>query len=493
MYDYIIIGAGPSGLTLAYELGKKGKSCLLLERQASIGGCHRVLRVDGLFTEHSPRVYLSSYLNTIELLKRMGIDFYKIFTPYKFGNSLFTERFFDTLTWSELLSITLVFILFMFDPTYGKDTSVQQFMNTYGFCASSKDFMDRFCRSTDGAGVDRFTLWQLLQVFNQNLFYGIYQPRKPNDVILLPAMKLAIEATNYVEIMLNATVQSIVMDTPTHVTGVVVNGTTFTATNIIMAVPPKDVVTLCNSNINLVNAFGTGLNTWFQNTQYNNDIAVIFHWDTKLRFKSKWGFPYSDWGLVSIVLTDYMDFNDNRSKTVISTCITYLDKPNDDNKTANEITDPNELVDIVFQQLCEMYPMLPPPTHKILSPTVYKSNGVWVNTDSAYFDSVRTKPVDALSVTVPNLFQVGVQNGQGSLHVTSFESAVSNALYFIKKHTTENIDIHSPVELRTVLWIFILIGILLLIFLYVRKRFFSTIVIDDNTEPVPFDPMIFSE
>jgi len=36
-FDYILIGAGPSGLTLAYTLGSMGKKCLLLDSNDSIG------------------------------------------------------------------------------------------------------------------------------------------------------------------------------------------------------------------------------------------------------------------------------------------------------------------------------------------------------------------------------------------------------------------------------------------------------------------------
>jgi len=501
MYDYIIIGAGPTGLTLAYELGTRGKTCLVLERQAVIGGCHRVLRSDGLFTEHAPRVYLSSYVNTIDVLNRMGIDFFELFTPYKFGAFLFLSMFFSALSWYELLCLVWIFILFLFDSNYGKDRSVLQFMRDYGFSDASQDFVDRFCRVSDGAGSGRFTVWEFLQLFNQSTLYSLYQPRKPNDVALFPAMKRAIDATHNVTFQMNATVQSITMDSPTHVSGVVVNGTTYTASNVIMAVPPINVATLCASNANLVNAFGPGLSDWARATNYNNDIAVVFHWDKKLHLDSKFGFPYSDWGLISIVMSDYMDFDDARSKTVISTCITYLDRPNDNGVRANDVTDPSVLIDYVFQQLCEMYPMLPPPTAKILSPTVSRQNGAWVDADSAYFDAVNTTPIDAQSAIVPNLFQVGIQNGHGSMHATTFEAAVSNALHFLNASASLDLPIRDIVELRTVVWIVILVGIVIgiamAIYLWYNKHLVLNMlgmgqtVVEDNTEPVPFDPAIF--
>lgn len=68
-YDYCIIGAGPTGLTVSYLLSKIGKKCILIDKNKDIGGCHRVDRVNGLFTEHGPRIYSSSYINTKNILK----------------------------------------------------------------------------------------------------------------------------------------------------------------------------------------------------------------------------------------------------------------------------------------------------------------------------------------------------------------------------------------------------------------------------------------
>jgi len=43
-YDLIIIGAGPSGLALAQCLRNDFNKILIIEKESSIGGCHRVIR-----------------------------------------------------------------------------------------------------------------------------------------------------------------------------------------------------------------------------------------------------------------------------------------------------------------------------------------------------------------------------------------------------------------------------------------------------------------
>jgi len=42
-YDYIVMGAGVTGLSFAYEVAKHGKSVLILEKDKQFGGLSRTL------------------------------------------------------------------------------------------------------------------------------------------------------------------------------------------------------------------------------------------------------------------------------------------------------------------------------------------------------------------------------------------------------------------------------------------------------------------
>ena len=37
-YDYLVVGAGLFGCTFAYEMGKRGKKCLVIDRRNHVGG-----------------------------------------------------------------------------------------------------------------------------------------------------------------------------------------------------------------------------------------------------------------------------------------------------------------------------------------------------------------------------------------------------------------------------------------------------------------------
>lgn len=48
MYDYLIVGAGLFGSVFAYEAGKKGKTCLVVERRGHIGGNVYTEEIEGI-------------------------------------------------------------------------------------------------------------------------------------------------------------------------------------------------------------------------------------------------------------------------------------------------------------------------------------------------------------------------------------------------------------------------------------------------------------
>jgi phytoene dehydrogenase-like protein len=110
-YDYVIIGAGPTGLTLAYLLSKYNKKVILIDKEY-IGGCHGVERVDGLFSEHGPRIYIDNFHMFKRLLKEMGGNFKNMFTEYKFHYVAFTSVIFSELNFREIFIMTIAFLTF---------------------------------------------------------------------------------------------------------------------------------------------------------------------------------------------------------------------------------------------------------------------------------------------------------------------------------------------------------------------------------------------
>jgi hypothetical protein len=433
LYDIVIVGAGPAGLTLAQCCSHISDNILVIDKEASIGGCHRVRRHQGLFTEHGPRVYSSTYKVLDQLLNEMDVKFNDLFTPYNFSiATIGGETIWSTLSFTEIASLGKSFISLLINDDHGIDTSMLAYMKNYNFKDESIDLIDRICRLTDGATAENYTLNEFLQLFNQQFFHTLYQPKKPNDHGLFKIWYEFLESQN-VEFMLSTEVVSLNAENDTiRSLTVSKNNVEFDifAKTVIIATPPHSLVNIV-ANSNIKDAFGDfgQLVDWSRQTAYIDYISITLHWDQKLDLPKVYGFPRSEWGLAFIVLSDYMTFQEDESKTVISTAITITDhKSNNIGKTANECTE-QELLTEVLHQLKHAFPELPQPTISLLSPGVYydRSLSRWVSKDTAFIASANFKTIPFKS-NLTNLYNVGTHNGQHLYKFTSIESAVSNAM-----------------------------------------------------------------
>lgn len=478
-FDYAIIGAGPTGLTISYYLNKYGKKCILIDKNDDIGGCHRVNRVDNLFVEHGPRVYSDAYVNFRQLLKEWNYNFYDLFIKYDFQISNIGGKSIERLNNKEITLFILEFIKLILGSHTSKFISLKDFLDKNNFSDNAKDYLDRVCRLTDGAGSDRTSLFQFLQLINQNTFYNLYQPSKPNDKLLFKIWK---EKLNNVPIYLNTLVSKINISYESNkkfidsITLKMNNGSfDLKAKKYIFCIPPKPyydlVYPLLNYDENLK------LKQIVNNNSYINDIPIIFHWNKKINLNKIWGLSESDWGIAFIVLTNYMNFEDTRSQTVISTCITRIDSISKyTNKTANQTNDKYQLIDEVFRQLKLSYPDLPTPTYSILNPSVYRFNDQWIETDTAFVSTKFQQYINDnqfISLkNINNLNYVGTHNGNSNYYFTTLESALQNALYFLNKEKDLNIKIpiKKPLELIFIIRLILLIIIIIVIYKFYWKK-----------------------
>jgi hypothetical protein len=103
-----IIGAGPSGLTLSTLYTKHRENLQdfenlqidLYEQYSKVGGCHAVYN-NPYFSEHSPKLYNTNYLNTFDMLSSVGIDTEKEFVKTgdltNYGDSLLGSVDYDMI------------------------------------------------------------------------------------------------------------------------------------------------------------------------------------------------------------------------------------------------------------------------------------------------------------------------------------------------------------------------------------------------------------
>lgn len=468
--DYVIVGAGPCGLTLAWCLSKLGKHVTVIEKNDTIGGAHRVKRVDGLFTEHGPRIYLNNYFTVKMILKDMGLNFDDYYTSYKFQKYQTLIEALKNYNTRELIIFATTFI--KLDNSY-KNITMKEYVISNNFSEKAKIFTDGLCRMTDGASMDRYTLYQFLQLINKGAFYKILQPSAPTDKGLLKIWKDKLEE-NGVVFLLNTKVTNIIPEND-HINHLMISGKNgiklIKASNYIMAIPPTSLVELVKNSY-VPNAFGLIDNVieWEKNVKYDDYISVIFHWNNNLDIDSIWGYPQGEWGIISIVLNDYMKFEDPRSNSVISTCISNKDtKSSRINKTPDECNE-KEILEEVFIQLKKIYPSLPEPTKAIMAHNKY-IDGHWISTTDSY---VATKYGGIGSKSIYyNLYNCGTHNNRSNYSFTTMESAMDNAIkliYDLEPETKGIYKIQRGKEVLDVLSLKVVFLVILFLFSLNKKR-----------------------
>lgn len=477
IYDIVCIGAGPAGLAFAHCCSRIGKKVLIIEKESVIGGCHRVRRVDGLFTEHGPRVYSSTYKTMIMLLEDMSLKFEDLFTPYNFKiGEISGKTVFNTLKFSELFLFAVEFIKLLFNNTHGKHKSVSQFMIEHSFTNESKDIVDRICRLTDGTSSEYYTLNQFLQLVNQQMMYTLYQPKYPNDIGLFKVWKNHLEKQG-VKFMMNTKVQKFDFNEKGIVSNLYLrNGTTSEigrlVTNnskVILAVPPQNMVSILSSS----GIIDHELEKWAIKTSYLDYITVVFHWNKRLDLPKVYGFTRTDWGIAFIVLSNYMKFDDDNSQTVISVGITRKDyKASRINKTVDECNK-SELINETFLQLKESFPNLETPSHSIISPgnVLVDFNGKkkWTCLDTAFIAAAEQPYLKPELGS--NLYTLGTHNGNHYYKFTSMESAITNGVVLANKLERDTKKYYTPKKAWTIRDVIIFIVSILFIYVVIKLKF----------------------
>jgi hypothetical protein len=477
-YDYVIVGGGPTGMTIAWILSNQKKKVLLIEKDEVLGGCHKVLRVNGYFTEHGPRIYSNSFLMFIELLADMDLAFTDLFIPYKSKPTDIDNKTIQinnkinlNLTFNEIMALLLAFLKLIVNKDYGRTVSMKDFMKKNNFSENSYDFIERLCLLSDGATIDNYTLFQFLQYINKQFFYSLYQPKIPNDrgLIKIWTEKLL---ENNVKILLNSKVIKIDVEN-NNVSRLIINENgiekEIIANKYVLTIPPKPFYNLISSNPKTENIFGNNkkIQKWKVKNSYFDYITLTFHYKNEVKLPKLNGFPRTPWGIGFVILSNFMDFKtDEPSKTVISICISMLNVPNEEGKTVNQCSK-EEIIKYVKEQLS----FFPNPDLIIISPTIKRINDVWINEDTAYVITTEQrfiKPKGKLS----NLYYVGIHNGNSSYYVTTIESAVQNAIHYCIEEIPElkyRYVFKDLMEIRNLVIDTIIIIICIFLIIYIKK------------------------
>jgi hypothetical protein len=429
-YDYIIAGAGPAGLTLAYLLAKAKRSVLILEKAHTIGGCHRVTRVSNLFSDHGPRVYSNSYVNFISIIGDMNMKFEDYFVKY---NSNFTENV--QLNWKELLSILLELFKFWINPMNGRRTSMKDFCDYSKFTETGKNYVDLICRLSDGGDYSRYTLYQFVAVINYQMFYPLYQPKKPLDEEFFPRiqeklLELGVTIKTDCEII-HHTNNQVVTNT----------GKVYKGGEVILAIPLEMVAKL-HEEYSIIAT----------KTAYIKYVHICFHWDTKFDTSKIKTYKNSKYGIQYVIQSNFTQFKEGDSKVVISSIIT---RP----ELVKGLSF-RQVKDIVMEHITSIDNTIPKTYKAILYPGNFiNKNGDWDNADTSF---IMTPDCDLVDFN-KDLYVLGPYNKYSPYPATTLESAVANAIKLYNVLENKNMRIKTAWRLNDTVCIILLLLLLLLL------------------------------
>ena len=481
MNDYVIVGSGPVGIILALCFAKEGKKVTLIDKEDNIGGCHRVRRYDhknvknGLFTEHGPRIYSSNYFTFINFLKSLKMDFYEYFVKYDYNIKKTGPRIISSMNLNEIKWLVFYFI-FMFDQL--KNVTIGQLMTNRGYSSETTSLIVSLCRLSDGADKDKYSVFQFLQIINQNFFYDFYLPKKPNDISLFKDLHDKL-IENGVNISLNTEVIEIAKKNNDKISHLSVlndkkNVQIIEGHNFILAIPPVNIIKILENTQDIIvkNAFGnySSFANFAHKNNYITYIPVMFYWFKKIKINKIWGSLPTKWGIIMITMSDYMTFDTTHPKTVISSCISKHNISDSIHKTPDECTE-DELKKEVFRQIKTIHKNIPDPDLMVMNDSYYE-NGKWHSSDTAFF--YHSGKVSQLS-SFNNLYNCGCHNGSfyDDYSFTSLESSSINAITLFNELSSRNkYIIKTPITLRFVI-IIIAIFILIIIIIYCKSSLSS--------------------
>ena len=381
MYDYIVIGGGPTGLTLATYLSG---NIALVERQPVLGGCHRVLPGDR-FVEHGPRVYSGAYVNVQHVLEDIGTSW-----DETFEKTYFSPEFIDGKHWYQWLSVkeigwlTFEYLMYVINSNHGKNISMATYCTHKNFSASSKEYIDLVCRFSDGAGADRYSLWEFVSGFDQHIL-PFYTPRKPLTT-LFDHWETFLKKRG-VDVLTNTNVTKVTKDSV-----VTDSGDILRAKKVILCIPPTYAARM-----------SPGLKDFASKTKYDPYWSISF-FDVDLP-KGQRSTP---WGIVAV----------KYPFGVVSAAASRFDvKSPVTGKTLKESSDTEAAEEIRRQVFGDLKPEYAYLTGK------YNDQSFFATAGQGYVYSKLSNGIDI----------VGCCNGNSTYHFTSMESAVQNALVYIGK------------------------------------------------------------
>lgn len=456
---YIIVGSGPSGLSLTLSLAEQGYEVVLIEKEDQLGGSWNSKWNNNLyFTESSPRVFIYNDINK-QFLEKIGMTNKDLANIY--GNLLETSFKFAKFTFKHFtIKDTYIFARTYMNNSY---ITVQEWLDNEPFSDKCKKAIKILC----------IVICDRPDKTNINNFFGaimsmqnpIKQFREPNKWHKL--IELKINDWKNVSILKSTEVQSIF----THNSKIAVNTDfkTIYGDRVVLACQSTGILNILNNSPRAIKNNWMDwkhMQKWGKNTYYSG-FGFQLHFKEHVEFSKEWcKLCHDDWTVIVLPVSDWLKkpSRDPEIKTVWSCCIVDLDtKSTFIGKTANECDTKKEVLDECIRQIRESQ-NIPEPKVTTVSFGLKKKNGKWESINTGFTQS--NEDYLPIKGQLNNLFAIGCFTKPEKQHVSHFGVALEATKTYLNQYHP---NIHFLKKNNKFIILIILLIISIFLFKVLRK------------------------
>ena len=437
IYDYIIFGLGPTGITLGLNLLKTNKKVLFIEADNNIGGCWKTnFTNDGYFTEHSPKVLSKSGSKEFNKLMR----YLEVTPKYKkvyADSNLYKDHLMgivNDFSWKDIMHFSVYFFLYMISMN-DKKITLQNWCKSKKVSEKAKDYIN--VRSIAISNTyDKLTVNAFIKFFIKRYEYvfDLKGLASPEEWIDASYTKLN-ENPNFT-ILMNTRVKHLMISNDDTVSGVFTyDNDVYYAKQVISCVPLRSLFTIMH-NSSYPNWFATlhEFKEYVNESSYTG-IGFQLHYTEKRKLPKKWCWSCQDeWKVIILDKTNFLKnySKDPEIKQVLSCVVVDMDtKSTFINKTANECESVDEIVNEAFRQINVLSNDLFVRPKKITTSNnlFYSNDFGWESFNSSYSPSSHSTGGLSYRGKLKNLYSVGPHNLE---EVVVIETAIQSAKKFSK-------------------------------------------------------------
>ena len=435
---YIIVGGGPTGLSLAYALALNNIEVDLIEKDEQLGGSWNSQWIEGkYFSENAPRVYINTG-NIKRLMDHIGmtkLDFANIYGNFFQTNLkflIFIFKFFELKDYFIFLFASIKYRFFRDNIT------LQTWLDHSTMSSSGKKAIKILsiiiCDKPSNTNVNDFFGTITLTTFKQMREPNKWHETIENYISLLP----------HINIFKNTKVVKILHELNNkETTGVLIqnNKTKLQemryGDRIVLCTQSNGIMPILkNSSIIVKGNWSSfaGLTYWGKTTYYSG-FGFQLHFKEKLEFPNQWCWScIGSWTVIILPVSNWLKTcsKDPLVQTVWSCCIVDLDTISKNiGKTANECDDKEEVVAECLRQINASH-KIPQPYIITTSEGLKKENGKWLSKNTGF--TQKTLGNLPMKGYLDNLFALGCFTKKENPTIAYMGSAIDATSHFLKTY-----------------------------------------------------------